>query len=124
MLCIILQNQPKSMATLASVTTAHSQTYSLTTDWVNSYQLFIANAQFYRIGWAGTALILQGCILSPALLLTMFTFGGGDWQLLVSNFCFLLVLILFCSAMSVKYILPAFVFSLIVHLVLILVNAL
>lgn len=112
------------MTTLAPVTTAHSQTHSLTTDWLDAYQLFIAKAQFYRIGWAGTALILQGCILSPALLLTMFTFGGGDWQLLVSNFCFLLVLILFCSAMSVKYIMPAFLFSLIVHLVIILMNVL
>lgn len=112
------------MATLTQTTTAHSPTHSLPTSWGDSYQLFIANAQFYRIGWAGTALIFQGCLLSPTLLLTMFTFGGGDWQLLVSNFCFLLVLILFCSAMAIRYILPAFVFSFVVHLAIILMNVL
>jgi hypothetical protein len=112
------------MATLTQVTTVHSQSHSLTTNWLDAYQLFIANAQFCRVGWAATALIIQGCLLSPTLLLTMFTFGGGDWQLLTSNLCFLLVLILFCSAMNVKYILPAFVFSFFVHLAIILMNVL
>lgn len=113
------------MATLTQVTTSSPSTvFSPATNWLASYQVFIANANFYRIGWAGTALIIQGCLLSPTLLLTMFTFGGGDWQLLVSNFCFMLVLIPFLLLMPVKYILPAFVLSFVVHLAIILVNVL
>lgn len=114
------------MATLTQVITSHtSPTLNApTTDWLAPFQAFIADADFYRVGWAATALLIQGCLLSPALLLTMFQFGGGDWQLLVSNFCFLLVLIPFLLVMSVKYILPAFVFSVIVHLTVVLMNVL
>lgn len=113
------------MATLTQVTTSHFPiTHTPITNWLASYQIFIANAEFYRIGWAASALIIQGCLLSPAVLLTMAYLGGGDWQFLVSNLCFLLILIPFCSALSVKYIIPAFVFSFIVHLVIVLINVL
>jgi len=110
------------MATLSHATTATSSSSAPT--WLASYQHFVASNEFYRVGWAAAALIIQGCILSPALLLTMFYFGGGDWQLLVSNLSFLLVLVPILSAMPVKYILPTFAFSFVLHVAIILINVL
>lgn len=104
-------------------TLAHS-TNSYTTDnsWLSSYTNFINKAEFTRFGWAASALAIQGCILSPALLLVMAYFGGGDWQFLVSMLCFLLVLVPILSAMPVKYIFPAFATSVILHLLMIAID--
>lgn len=84
----------------------------------------MAQAEFNRIGWAATFVTIQGCLLTPALLLTMFYFGGSDWQLLAGNLSFLLVLVPILSAMPVNYLFPAFGISLLLHLVLILTNVL
>lgn len=117
--------QPGFMAIVTHPKKAYSPSlYPRVTNWLNSYRQFTAKAEFYRIPLSGTALILQGCLLSPALLLTMFYFGGGDWQMLVSNLGFLLILVPFCSALPVRYILPAFVISFVVHLTVILTNVL
>ncbi|WP_420150925.1 hypothetical protein [Spirosoma sp.] len=110
------------MATLAQSTTAY--TNAAETTWSTTYKNFVANAEFNRFGWAATALAIQGCVLSPTLLLLMAYFGGGDWQFLVSMFCFLLVLVPILSAMSVKYIFPAFATSFVIHLTIIVIDLL
>ncbi|MVM38580.1 hypothetical protein GO730_15165 [Spirosoma sp. HMF3257] len=108
------------MATLTHASTDHSSEAS----WLTAYTNFIAKAEFTRFGWAVSALAIQGCVLSPALLLSMFYFGGGDWQFLVSMLCFLLVLVPVLSAMPVKYIFPAFATSLVLHLFMIAIDLL
>ena len=113
------------MATLAHTTFAPSFAQSrTTTTWLDTYHLFIARSDFYRVSWGVAVLIIQSCLLSPILLLTMFYYGGGNWQFLVSFLTFLLVLIPFLSAISLRYILPAFIFSIILHLIIILINVL
>lgn len=111
------------MATLAHNTATTAST-SIFANWLATYRSFIARMEFYRVGWAAGAIIIQGNILTPALLLTMFYYGGPDWQLLVGNLSFLLVLVPILSAMPVKYIVPTFAFSFVVHLSLILMNVL
>ena len=112
------------MATLSQSAHSYGNNASFTQNWQKSYSAFVAKAEFNRFGWAATALMFQGCLLTPVLLLTMFQFGGGDWQLLTSNLSFLLVLVPVLSAMSVKYLFPAFAFSALLHLTLILMNVL
>ena len=110
------------MTTLAHTTTAY--TNASATNWLTTYKNFAAKAEFNRFGWAVTALAIQGCLLSPTVLLLMAYLGGGDWQFLASMLCFLLVLIPILSAMSVKYIFPAFATSFIIHLTIIVINLL
>lgn len=95
-----------------------------TQSWLARYNDFAEKAEFNRFGWAATAMMIQGCLLTPILLLTLFQFGGGDWQVLVSFLSFLLVLVPVLSALPVKYIMPAFAFSALLHLSLILSNVL
>jgi len=108
------------MATLAHSTTSYTD--SPANSWLTAYNQYVAKAEFNRIGWAATAVALQGCILSPVLLLVMFSYGGGDWQFLFSMLCFLLVLIPILAAMPVKYIFPAFATSLVFHILVILID--
>ncbi|AQG79626.1 hypothetical protein [Spirosoma montaniterrae] len=110
------------MATLAQSTYTHPQTETL--NWLSTYKQFAEKADFNRAGWAATILTVQGCLLSPVALLTMFYFGGGDWQLLVCNLCFLLALVPILSAQSMKYVFPAFAVSAVVHLGIMLMNVL
>ncbi|GAB4049974.1 hypothetical protein [Spirosoma litoris] len=107
------------MATLAHST----DTYTTTANdgW---YANFINKAEFTRFGWAASALAIQGCVLSPTLLLVMAYFGGGDWQFLVGMLCFLLVLVPILSAMPVKYIFPAFATSVLIHILMIAIDLL
>ncbi|MBO0949440.1 hypothetical protein [Fibrella forsythiae] len=108
------------MATLSQ--SAQSYTTSTEQNWVTRYNAFVEQAEFNRFGWAATTMMIQGCLLTPILLLTLFQFGGGDWQVLVSFLSFLLVLVPVLSALPVKYILPAFTFSALLHLTLIAMN--
>lgn len=110
------------MATLTHSTPSFTLTRGKA--WLRRYNQFVAENEFYRVAWAATALLVQGCLLTPALLMTVFYRGGGDWQLLVGNLCFLAILVPILSAMPVRYILPTFLFSLLVHLILILTNLL
>lgn len=110
------------MAILANATTTYTNTSA--TNWLTAYKNYADKAEYNRIGWAATALAIQGCLLSPTLLLLMAYFKGGDWQFLVSMLCFLLVLVPILSAMPVKYIFPAFATSFVIHLVIILLDIL
>ena len=110
------------MATLSQSTPSY--TIPSGSSWLAAYNTFIEKAEFTRVGWAATAIIVQGCILTPAFLLVMFTFGGGDWQLLTANLSFFLVLVPVLSALPVKYIIPAFAFSTVLHLTLIVMDLL
>ena len=110
------------MATLAHSTTDYTNTAA--NSWLTNYKNYVANAEFNRIGWAATAITVQGCILSPALLLIMSYYNGGDWQFLVSMLCFLLVIIPILAAMPVKYIVPAFATSVVLHLLMIAIDLL
>lgn len=110
------------MATL--IQTSTYSTTNTSSNWLTAYQNFADKADFNRIGWAATAVAIQGCILSPALLLAMFNFGGGDWQFLVGMLSFMFVLIPVLSAMPAKYILSAFAISVVIHLLIILVDIL
>lgn len=120
-LCSIIQTR-KNMATLTHVT----PDYNTTTDgsWLSSFKKFVAKAEFYRFGWAVGALAIQGCILSPVLLLIMANFGGGDWQFLTSMLCFLGVLVPVLSALPVRYIFSGFAVSLVLHIVMIAIDLL
>ncbi|GAB3993459.1 hypothetical protein GCM10028807_28720 [Spirosoma daeguense] len=106
------------MATLAQSTA----TYTTESNWLTRYKNYVEKAEFNRYGWAATAVAIQGCILSPALLLIMAEFGGGDWQFLTSMLCFLLVLVPVLSALPVKYIFPTFTISLIIHILMIAID--
>lgn len=110
------------MATLAQPTTAY--TNASETNWLSAYNNYVSKAEFNRFGWAVTALAIQGCLLSPTVLLLMAYFRGGDWQFLTSMLCFLLVLIPILAAMPVKYIFPAFATSFLIHLTMVLINLL
>ncbi|MFD2934565.1 hypothetical protein [Spirosoma flavum] len=110
------------MTTLIHSTPAY--TSSVLDNWLFLYKNYVANAEFNRIGWAATAIAIQGCILSPVLLLTMAFFGGGDWQFMASMICFLSVLIPILSALPVKYIFSSFAISVLVHVAIILINVL
>ncbi|GAB3883292.1 hypothetical protein [Spirosoma agri] len=110
------------MATLAHSTTDYTTTPA--TNWLTAYNNYVAKAEFNRIGWAATAVAIQGCILSPTLLLVMAYHGGGDWQFLASMMGFLLVLVPILSALPVKYIFPTFAASLVLHLLIILIDLL
>ncbi|QJD79869.1 hypothetical protein [Spirosoma rhododendri] len=109
------------MATL-SHTSAYTSTP--TNKWLARYQKFVTDGEFNRTGWAATALAVQGCILSPTLLLTMAYLGGGDWQFLTGMLCFLLVLIPILAAMPLKTLVPAFVLSFVIQAAIILLNIL
>ncbi len=110
------------MATLTQST--YTQTQTETSNWLAAFNTFAAKADFNRAGWAATAITIQGCVLTPVTLLTMFYFGGGDWQLLVCNLSFLLVLVPILSVMSMRYIFPAFAISTFIHLLIIALNVL
>lgn len=89
-----------------------------------SYHKFIEKAEFTRTGWAATAMMIQGCILSPALLLSMSYLNGGDWQFLASMLGFLTVLVPILGALPVRVIAPCFLASLTLHVLIILSNLL
>ncbi|GAB3543927.1 hypothetical protein [Spirosoma fluminis] len=108
------------MATL----THSSSAYTTDSNWLSVYKNFAENAEFNRFGWACTAVAIQGCVLSPVLLLTLSYLGGGDWQFLTSMLCFLLVLVPVLSAMPAKVIFPTFAISFVIHLAMILMNIL
>ena len=108
------------MATLTHATTAY--TTAPTTNWLTAYKHYVDQAEFNRFGWAVTALAIQGCLLSPTVLLLMAYFKGGDWQFLASMLCFLLVLVPILAAMPVKYIFPTFATSFVIHLAIILLD--
>ncbi|AKD57441.1 hypothetical protein [Spirosoma radiotolerans] len=109
---------------MATLTQPSVYTTNPSSNWLTTYQNFIHKAEFNRIGWAATAVAIQGCILAPALLLAMFYFGGGDWQFLVGMLSFMLVLVPVLSAMSVKYIIPTFAISVAIHVLIILIDVL
>jgi hypothetical protein len=108
------------MATLAHSTPSY--TSAPASEWLTAYTNYVTKAEFNRIGWAATAIAIQGCILSPVLLLLMSYYGGGDWQFLVSILSFLLVLVPILAAMPVKYIFPTFATSLILHIIMVVIN--
>lgn len=110
------------MATLTQTTAPIS--LSQPANWLTAYANFITKAEFYRAAWAASAILIQGCILTPALLLTMFYGQGSDWQLLMGNLTFLLVLVPILSAQPLKHIIPAFAVSFVFHLAVILSNVL
>jgi hypothetical protein len=116
--------QSKTKQRMATLTQSTFYVAPATSSLLNRYRQFTANAEFNRLGWAATALTIQGCILSPVHILLMSTYGGGDWQFLVSMLCFLLVLVPILAAQPVKYIFPAFSISLLVHLSMVLLNLL
>ncbi len=110
------------MTTLTHSATNHTE--STQTNWLSAYHTFAEKADYNRIGWAATAIAIQGCLLAPALLFSMYLFGGGDWQFLVGIVSFMLVLISVLAAMPVKYIFSAFAISFVIHAVIILINIL
>lgn len=93
-------------------------------NWLTNYKTYVTKSEFNRIGWAATVIAIQGCILSPALLLVMSYYGGGDWQFLVSMLSFLLVLMPVLAAQPVKYIFPAFAISFVLHLLMMAIDLL
>jgi hypothetical protein len=109
---------------MATITHTSSAYTTADTSLLSTYKKFVENAEFNRFGWACTAVAIQGCILSPVLLLTLAYLGGGDWQFLTSMLCFLLVLVPVLSAMPVKYIFPTFAISLVIHACMIILNIL
>jgi len=110
------------MAALSHSTTSYAPADSAS--FLAQYKQFVDGSEFNRTGWAATALMIQGCLLSPTMLLTMMYFGGGDWQFLTGMLCFLLVLVPILGAQKMKYIFGGFFVSLAVHLVLIALNVL
>ncbi|GAB4040644.1 hypothetical protein [Spirosoma gilvum] len=110
------------MATLTQVTSDYTTTTDKST--LSAVEKFITKAEFYRFGWAVGALAIQGCILSPVLLLIMANFGGGDWQFLVSMLCFLGVLVPVLSALPVRYIFSGFAVSLVLHILMLAIDLL
>ncbi|GAA4413797.1 hypothetical protein GCM10023187_42510 [Nibrella viscosa] len=112
------------MATVSHASTVYTGPHSQKANWPAQYADYVAKAEFNRIGWAASALAVQGCILSPALLLTMAYFGGGDWQFLVSMLGFLVVLVPVLAALPVRFIFRMFTLSALAHLIIILINVL
>lgn len=109
---------------MATLSHTSAYTTSSNTGWQARYHKFVTDGEFNRTGWAATALAIQGCILSPTLLLTMAYLGGGDWQFLVGMLCFLLVLVPILAAMPLKNLVPAFGISVAIQLAIILLNIL
>jgi len=105
-------------------TLSHSTAHVNDTNWLANFNQFAEAAEFNRMGWACTALMIQGSLLSPILLLTMAYFGGGDWQFLASMFCFLGVLVPILSAQKLKYLFIGLSVSLLVHAAIIAMNVL
>ena len=64
------------MATLAHTTTDYTNTSA--TNWLIAYKSYVNKAEYNRIDWAATALAIQGCVLSPTVLLLMAYCKGGD----------------------------------------------
>lgn len=85
---------------------------------------FLAKAEFTRFGWAATFLMIQGCFMTPALLLSMYVFNGGDWQFLTASLTFLLVLTPILSAMPVKILFRCAGLSFFIQLIIIAINVL
>ncbi|GAA4461646.1 hypothetical protein GCM10023189_37380 [Nibrella saemangeumensis] len=108
------------MATLSHSTSVYTSSEKASVSTL--FNDFANKAEFNRIGWAATAIAVQGCVFSPALLLSMAYQGGGDWQFLVGILSFLMVLVPVLSALHVKHIFRAFTLSAIVHLAIILFN--
>jgi hypothetical protein len=92
--------------------------------WRTSLTRYGQQANFYRFGWAATAALVQGCILSPALILALSINGGPVWHFLVGYVCFLGVLIPILAALPMRYLAAGFGLSLLIHLALILWNVL
>lgn len=110
------------MATISQ--SASFTTLSAAPSWLAGYRHFVENAEFFRFGWAATALMIQGCLLTPAYLFVMYLFGGADWQFFTASLCFLLVLIPILSAAPVKYLFPAFGLSVLIQLSIIVLDIL
>lgn len=111
------------MATLAQPTHTHDLSlHNTTANWRRALMTFFDKADFYRFGWSATAALIQGCLLTPALILALSINHGPDWHFLAGYICFLGVLITILSAMPVRYILSAFSISLFIHLCLIAYN--
>ncbi|WP_266368239.1 hypothetical protein [Tellurirhabdus rosea] len=108
------------MATLSPSTTSYNESATLT----EKYNQFAEAAEFNRVGWTATAMMIQGCLLSPVLLLTMMYFGGGDWQFLTGMLTFLLVIVPILGAQKMKYVFGGFLISLVVNLAMIALNVL
>jgi len=105
-------------------TLSHSTTYTESVPFSKKYAQFVEDSEFNRTGWTATALMIQGCILSPSLLLSMFYLGGGDWQFLTGMLCFLLVIVPILGAQKMKYIFGGFFLSLAIHVAIIGANLL
>lgn len=113
------------MATLAQPTRPHTVSLSnATTTWRQSLITFLDKADFYRFGWSATAGLMQGCLLTPALILALSINHGPDWHFFLGYVCFLGVLIPILAALPVRYILGAFSLSFLIHLSLIVYNVL
>lgn len=109
------------MATLAQTTQTLNPSVPA---WTLFSPEFMAKAEFNRFGWAATVLMIQGCILTPALLFSMYLFNGGDWQFLIANLTFLLVLVPILSAMPAKVLFRCAGLSYLVQVLIIVVNIL
>lgn len=107
------------MATLSHTSASYAQPTAETTLW----QRILAHAEDNRAIWAAAAILVQGCLLSPAVLLTMNQLAD-DWQFLLSLVCILTVVISILSVQPVKYIIQAFATSLLIHVALFLFNLL
>ncbi|MDB5242991.1 MAG: hypothetical protein JWP57_3616, partial [Spirosoma sp.] len=55
------------MATLAHSTSSYFSASNSV--WLTAYMNYVTKAEFNRIGWAATAIAIQGCLLSAVLLL-------------------------------------------------------
>ncbi|MEZ0611566.1 hypothetical protein ACAW74_23850 [Fibrella sp. WM1] len=85
---------------------------------------FLEKADFNRFGWSATAALVQGCLLTPTLLLLISSTGAPDWHFLVAFLSFLGVLIPILSALPVRYVFGGFAISFLIHVVLIAYNLL
>lgn len=88
------------------------------------FHAFIEKADFYRFGWSAAVALIQGCLLTPALLLSTFVYGGPDGYVLAAFLCFLGVLIPILSALPIRYVFGGFAISFVVHVLLIATNLL
>lgn len=90
----------------------------------SAFDAFLEKADFNRFGWSATAALVQGCLLTPTLLLIISTTGAPDWHFLVAFLSFLGVLIPILSALPVRYVFGGFAVSFLIHLALIAYNLL
>jgi hypothetical protein len=95
---------------------------SQATAWRTQLTAFLEKANFYRFGWCAAVALIQGCLLTPILILALSINSGPAWHFLGGYVCFLGVLIPILSAMPVRYVLAGFGLSLFVHLSLIVWN--